>query len=117
MAPIGSPFLTSYDDRMLEHTSAETNPGMADIVDLDSMHTCSKCRHWLAGSGKKEDGCCGLFEKLMRGRKAPSLARSARGNVPVGSGFPTLGMAEGPTSIQRRQWPRLAPPAAQDDDS
>jgi hypothetical protein len=73
---IGSPFFTSYDDRMLQRALDATAPGVADIIDLDSLHCCPECRHWLAGRGKKQEGRCALFENIMRGRKAPSPVRS-----------------------------------------
>ena len=54
---------------MLERAYHETAPGMADFVDLDSLHVCSGCAFWLAGRGRNGDGRCGLFERLMRDRK------------------------------------------------
>jgi hypothetical protein len=74
---LGSPFLTSYDDRMLERAFAETAPGQADIVDLDSLHTCSECAHWRAGRGKGKTGYCHVFMKLALERAWAEAPRAA----------------------------------------
>ena len=99
---LGSPFLTSYDDRMLERAFAETAPGQADIVDLDSLHTCSECAHWRAGRGKGKTGYCRLFMKFARlsapGPKLRAQQRACRrwqSNLPVASG---MGAEAGPSS-------------------
>jgi hypothetical protein len=46
-----------------------TNAGMADFVDLGSVHVCKECRHWLPSKGKEGVGRCALQAALMRGRR------------------------------------------------
>jgi hypothetical protein len=66
---IGSPHLTSYDDREEERGHAETVAGQAHFVDIASLHTCDQCTYWRASKGKEGMGTCALFAKLTRGRK------------------------------------------------
>jgi hypothetical protein len=66
---IGSPHLTSYDDREEERSHAETAAGQANFVDIASLHTCEQCTYWRASKGKEGMGTCALFATLMRGRK------------------------------------------------
>ena len=114
---IGSPVFTSYDDRMLQRALDATAPGVADIIDLDSLHCCPECRHWLAGRGKKQEGRCALFEKIMRGRKGTkprplrALHRACRKWVSNLGNRTRSDRDAGRSSSGRHEWPRTANPA------
>jgi hypothetical protein len=54
---------------LLEEALRRTEPGMADIVDLGSLHNCEQCGNWRAIEGKDGQGRCALYERLTRDRK------------------------------------------------
>jgi hypothetical protein len=77
----------------LEEALRRAEAGMADIVDLASLHNCSQCAHWVAIKGKDGQGRCALYERLTRDRKGakPRPLRTRQqacrkwiSNLPVG---------------------------------
>ena len=63
----------------LEEALRRTEAGMADFVDLASLHNCSQCAHWHAIKGKDGQGRCALFTAFMRGhRKKAAMPRPLR---------------------------------------
>jgi hypothetical protein len=72
---IGGQNLTMGYTPALERAFAETNPGMADIVDVGTPHVCGECQHWLPGRGRKEEGRCALFHHRMGEPGAKLCAR------------------------------------------
>jgi hypothetical protein len=71
---MGSPHLTSYDDR----EEACVHAGMAGRVDIGSLHVCGECRWFKAGPGKAAEGHCGLYTKRMGGKVGDAIGAAQR---------------------------------------
>jgi hypothetical protein len=97
---------------MLQRALDATAPGMADIVDLDSLHFCDECAHRLPIKGKEGQLRC------AQGRPAKAAARLTAGlsQVAIQSRGRARSQAEpllfergrGAGQGMRDRWPLLA---------
>jgi hypothetical protein len=74
---IGSPYLTPAFGSAFEQALRDTQRGMADFVDVGSLHTCKECVFWRKAK-REGEGHCALFMRLMRGGQGAKLKGSQR---------------------------------------